>query len=139
MVGINHVALTVGDADEAEQFYRDVFRVAVRGRTDGAVFLDMGDQFVALSEGNPRTDGHAHFGLVVDDAAAVERRLEELDVDRLDTPGLDFRDPWGNRVQVVEYAEVQFTKADHVLDGMGLDLEKTAGARAELAEKGLDR
>ncbi len=136
-VGINHVALTVGDAEAAEEFYRDLFAVPVRGRTDGGVFLDLGDQFVALMEDTVDTDDHRHFGLVVDDAGAVERRLDALDVERLSTAGLDFRDPWGNRVQVVEYGEVQFTKADHVLDGMDLALWKTDDAVAELAAKGM--
>lgn len=138
MVGINHVALTVGDADAALAFYESLFDVAVRGETDAAVFLDMGDQFLALiaddADGAP--DDHRHLGLVVDDADLVERRLAETDAERLDTGGLDFLDPWGNRVQVVEYDAVQFTKAEHVRDAMGLSgLEKTDDALAELAEK----
>lgn len=138
MVGINHVALTVGDAGEAEQFYTDLFDCEVRGRSESAVFLDMGDQFLALSEGETDTDEHRHFGLVVDDVDALDRRLAELGVDRMDTGGFDFRDPWGNRIQVVAYAEVQFTKADHVLAGMGLDgPPKSESAVDELAEKGM--
>lgn len=138
-VGINHVALAVGDIEAALDFYRDLFRIELRGRTDSMAFLDMGDQFVALAETDAETDGddHRHFGLVVDEIDAVRRRLDELGVERLGTDGLDFRDPWGNRVQVVAYADVQFTKADHVLDGMGLDLGKTDDALAELDAKGL--
>ena len=120
MVGINHVALTVGDADEAEAFYTELFDCEVRGRTESAVFLDLGDQFLALSEGETDGDEHRHFGLVVDDLELLERRVDELGVDRLDTRGFDVRDPWGNRIQVVAYADVQYTKADHVLAGMGL-------------------
>ncbi|WP_226010186.1 VOC family protein [Halomicrobium salinisoli] len=140
LVGINHVALTVDDRDDALAFYESVFEFELRGETESSVFLDMGDQFIAISEvDDPETaDEHRHFGLVVDDADAVERRLAETDAEVLDTPGLDFRDPWGNRVQVVAYEDVQFTKADHVLAGMGLDdLEKTDDAIAELAEKGM--
>ncbi|MFC7194537.1 VOC family protein [Halosimplex aquaticum] len=120
MVGINHVALAVGDADEARAFYASIFDFEVRGETDSAVFLDMGDQFLALSEvddAGESIDAHRHFGLVVDDADLVERRLAETDADVLDTGGLDFLDPWGNRVQVVAYEDVQFSKADHVLRG----------------------
>jgi len=138
MVGINHVALTVGDAAEAEEFYADLFDCGVRGRSDSAVFLDMGDQFLALSEGETDTDDHRHVGLVVDDPDALDRRLDELGVERMNTRGVDFRDPWGNRIQVVAYAEVQFTKADHVLAGMGLDgLPKSESAIEELANKNM--
>ncbi len=138
-IGINHVALEVGDVDEAVAFYQGLFGFELRGETPQMAFLDMGDQFVALAETDePATGSHAHFGLVVDDPGRVERRLAESDIDRLDTDGLDFADPWGNRVQVVGYESVQFTKADHVLRGMDADdLEKTDDAVAELAEKGL--
>ena len=138
-VGINHVALEVGDVEAAVEFYRDLLAFELRGRTDSAAFLDMGDQFLALSEtdtAGEAPDDHRHFGLVVDDPEAVERRLDEMGVERLDTRGLDFRDPWGNRVQVVAYENVQFTKADHVLAGMGLDLEKSKAAIEELEAKG---
>lgn len=144
LVGINHVALPVGDAEAATEFYGSVFEFEVRGRSDAGVFLDMGDQFLALMEtaadanGDGTIDDHRHVGLVVDDTAAVERALDEHGVETLDTSGLDFRDPWGNRLQVVAYEEVQFTKADHVRDGMGLsDLGKSSAALAELAEKGM--
>ena len=113
----------------------------MRGETDSAVFLDMGDQFLALPESDDAdesTDAHRHLGLVVDDTDLVERRLADEGVEVLDTRGLDFRDPWGNRIQVVPYEDVQFTKADHVLAGMGAsDLGKTKSAVAELAEKGM--
>ncbi len=145
LVGLNHVALEVGDVEAALEFYRDLFAFDLRGRTDSGAFLDMGDQFVALAEADGSQEGtervpddHRHLGLVVDDADAVERRLEECGVERLSTGGVDFRDPWGNRIQVVEYGAVQFTKADHVLRGMGLSgLAKSDDAVAELAEKGM--
>ena len=141
LVGINHVALEVGDVDDALDFYGSLFEFDLRSRSETKAFVDMGDQFIALAatdEAGERRDEVRHFGLVVDDADRVAERLEKLDIDRLDVPGLEFRDPWGNRVQIVDYAEIQFTKADHVLEGMGLAaLEKTDDALAELEEKGL--
>lgn len=144
LVGINHVALPVGDVEAALEFYESVFAFDVRGRIDGGAFLDMGDQFLALMESGDEgadesgVDDHRHVGLVVDDRAAVERALDERGIDPLPTSGLDFRDPWGNRLQIVAYEEIQFTKTDRVREGMGLsDLGKSAAALAELAEKGM--
>ena len=135
LVGINHVALEVGDLEEALAFYRRLFELELRGRVPGMAFVDMGDQFLALSEG--RDDGpdrHRHFGLVVDDREEVRRRLEEAGAEIVPTRGLRFRDPWGNNVEVVQYSDVQFTKAP----GMGADdLEKSESAIRELREKGL--
>ncbi|RQH01482.1 VOC family protein [Natrarchaeobius oligotrophus] len=140
LVGTNHVALEVGDVDAALEFYGSLFAFDLRGRSETKAFVDMGDQFVALAEtdgAGETVDDARHVGLVVDDASVAEDRLETVDVDRLDVPGLEFRDPWGNRIQLVEYREIQFTKADHVRSGMGLDLEKSEVALDELAEKGL--
>lgn len=141
LVGINHVALEVGDIEAALDFYGAIFEFELRGRSESNAFLDMGDQFLALAEADEATEqrnGHRHFGLVVDDPASVERTLEELAVDRLPTSGLEFRDPWGNRIQIVAYEDVQFTKADHVLRGMGLtDARKSESALEELDEKGM--
>ncbi|TYT63885.1 VOC family protein [Natrialba swarupiae] len=139
LVGINHVALEVADLEAALEFYESIFAFEERGRSETKAFVDMGDQFIALAETEgDGIDDARHFGLVVDDADRVERRLEQLGIDRLDAPGLEFRDPWGNRVQIVDYAEIQFTKADHVLPGMGLEeCEKTAAAIDELEEKGM--
>ena len=139
-IGINHVALEVGDVDEALAFYGRIFAFELRGRVgDRMVFLDLGDQFLALSA--PRSappDEERHFGLVVDDKGAVRRRLEEIGVPLVGARGLDFRDPWGNLVEVVQYDEIQFTKAPGVARGMGLaGLGKTDTALAELREKGL--
>ncbi len=138
-IGINHVALEVGDLEEAVDFYRSVFDFPMRGRAPGMAFLDMGDQFLALSEGRAgEPDEHRHFGIVVDDREAVREALERTDAELLPGRGLDFRDPWGNRVQAVEYADVQFTKAPEVLEGMGAGgLEKSESALKQLAEKGL--
>ena len=139
LVGINHVALEVGDLEEALAFYGSIFDLRLRGREPGMAFVDMGDQFIALSAGRSEPpDGARHFGLVVDDKEAVRAALERAGV-RID-PGrrLDFRDPWGNHVQVVDYRDVQFTKIPAVLDGMGLDgLEKNPKALRELRDKGL--
>jgi catechol 2,3-dioxygenase-like lactoylglutathione lyase family enzyme len=138
LVGINHVALEVGDVAEALAFYGRIFELTLRGRSRGAAFIDIGDQFVALTEGRsqPRDDAR-HFGLVVDDKQRARRALESAGAEILPGRGLDFRDPWGNHVQIVQYDEVQFTKAESVLQGMGLDLEKTERALAELQSKGL--
>jgi catechol 2,3-dioxygenase-like lactoylglutathione lyase family enzyme len=140
LVGINHVVLEVSDLEEALDFYGRVFEFELRGRVRGMAFIDMGDQFLVLvEETDPaRADRERHFGLVVDDRDAVRRRLEEIGADVLGGRGLDFRDPWGNRVQVVEYGQIQFTKTESVLRGMGLDgLGKSDAALAELREKGL--
>ncbi len=139
IVGINHVALEVGDLEEALAFYGRVFQLRLRGRVPGMAFLDMGDQFVAVSEGRsqPPDDGR-HFGLVVDDKAKARRALEEAGAEIVPGRGLSFRDPWGNRVEVVEYADVQYTKEEAVRAGMGLgDLQKSESALSELEEKGL--
>jgi len=137
----SRTSTTVGDTEAALAFYESIFDFPVRGETDSAVFLDTGDQFLALSESDnadESTDAHRHLGLVVDDTDLVERRLADEGVEVPDTRGLDFRDPWGSRIQVVPYEDVQFTKVDHVLAGMGAsDLGKTESAVAELAEKGM--
>ena len=138
-VGFNHVALEVGDIEEALAFYGRLFTFEMRSKSDVDAFIDLGDQFIALQKGRkqPRDDGR-HFGLVVDDKEAVRRALAEAGVAVLPGPFLDFLDPWGNRIEVVGYANIQFTKAPHVLRGMGLaHLEKNAAAIKELTEKGM--
>jgi lactoylglutathione lyase len=139
MVGINHVALEVGDVGEAVEFYRRIFDVELRGQVAGMAFLDMGDQFLALAEtGDPPADRQRHFGLVVDDSGRARQALQEAGVTIEPSRGLRFRDPWGNLVEVVQYSEIQFMKAPPVLNGMGLQqLGKSESARAELREKGL--
>lgn len=138
-VGINHVALEVGDLEEALAFYGRLFRLELRGRVDGMAFVDLGDQFLALAEGREGgPDRSRHFGLAVDDREALRGILEELGVEILSEKRLEFHDPWGNRVQIVSYPDIQYTKAPHVLAGMGLaGLEKTDAARKELADKGM--
>ena len=138
-LGINHVALEVDDVNEALAFYSSIFDFTLRGRTPGMAFIDMGDQFIALSAGRRQPpDGHRHFGLVVDDKEATRAALERANVPVPPRGGLDFRDPWGNHVQVVDYRDIQFTKAPEVLAGLGADaLEKSPKALEELREKGL--
>jgi lactoylglutathione lyase len=138
LVGINHVALEVGDMEAALAFYGRIFQFSLRGKGDGAAFIDMGDQFIALMEGPVRAERSLrHFGLVVEDRAAVRALAKSAGAVLLDGPFLDFLDPWGNRVEVVGYADIQFTKAPHVLRGMGLSLDKTEKVRRELADKGM--
>jgi catechol 2,3-dioxygenase-like lactoylglutathione lyase family enzyme len=139
MVGINHIALAVGDIEEALEFYGRIFELELRGRVRGMAFLDMGDQFLALAEGDdPVADRHRHFGLVVDDRERVRAALQEAGVEIQPSRGLRFRDPWGNLVEVVEYSDVQFTKAAQVLEGMRLEgLGKSESAQRELRDKGL--
>ena len=137
MVGINHVALEVGDVEAALAFYGRIFEFTLRGRTPTMAFIDMGDQFIALSEGRTqKADQHRHLGLVVDDRSKVRAAAESAGATLLPTGSLDFIDPWGNRVQVVEYRDLQFTKASHVLRGMRLEhLDKSEDALAQLAKK----
>jgi catechol 2,3-dioxygenase-like lactoylglutathione lyase family enzyme len=136
LVGINHVALQVDDIEEAVTFYTKLFEPTAVERIPGAAFIQMGDQFLALFERGPRTE-EPHFGLVVDDRDATKRALEEAGVEILPGRFLDVYDPSGNRVQLVQYDQVQFTKADRILEGMGLELGKSEAALAELREKGL--
>jgi lactoylglutathione lyase len=138
LVGINHVALEVGDIDEALAFYGQFFDIRLRGVAPGMAFIDMGDQFLALSSGRRQDpDDGRHFGLVVDDKEAVRAALEQAGVEIEPGRRLDFRDPWGNRVEIVDYRDIQFTKTPAVLAGMNLSLEKRERALEELREKGL--
>jgi catechol 2,3-dioxygenase-like lactoylglutathione lyase family enzyme len=141
LVGINHVALDVGDVEEALAFYGQVFELRLRGREPGMAFVDAGDQFIALSErsGEAAGGGTRHFGLVVDDKDAVRAALEAAGAEIVPSRGLDFRDPWGNLVQVVDYRDIQFTKAPAVLRAMGLEgLSKGDAALRELRAKGVE-
>ena len=139
LVGMNHIALEVGDIDEALAFWESIFgELSLRGRSGGMAFIDMGDQFIALARGRTQpADQHRHFGLVVDDKETVRERLRELGVPVSSGRSLDFHDPWGNFIQIVDYRDVQYTKTDEILRGMGLDgLEKSESALAELRDKG---
>jgi catechol 2,3-dioxygenase-like lactoylglutathione lyase family enzyme len=137
-LGINHVVLEVGDLDVALEFYGAIFAFKLRGKSDHNAFIDLGDQFIQLSLGKTQgPDDKRHFGFVVDDREAVWRALEKLGIKSINER-LNFRDPWGNRIEVVPYDSIQFTKADHVLEGMGVaSLNKTAEALEELRKKGM--
>ncbi len=138
-VGINHVALEVGDIDEALAFYGAFLTFELRGRSDTMAFIDLGDQFIALQSGRRQSqDAHRHFGLVVDNKDVVCARLGEMGIDIVSDRFLDFYDPWGNRIEIVGYDSIQFSKTAAVLNGMGLgDLTKTESARQELRDKGM--
>lgn len=138
-IGINHVAVEVGDIDEALEFYGRIFSFTLRGRSDTMAFIDLGDQFIALQKGRRQpTDDGRHFGLVVEDKEIARRALEAANVTLIEGRFLDFRDPWGNRVEIVGYDNIQFTKASNVLRGMGLThLAKNENAKQELAQKGM--
>ncbi|NKB48861.1 MAG: VOC family protein [Alphaproteobacteria bacterium] len=137
-LGINHVVLEVGNVDEALEFYGAIFDFTLRGKREGRAFIDLGDQFLQLSENRTQEpDGQRHFGLVVDDRAPVRQALADLGVELIGKR-LNFRDPWGNRVEVISYNDIQFTKAPHILEGMGVEnAEKTPEAIEELAKKGM--
>jgi catechol 2,3-dioxygenase-like lactoylglutathione lyase family enzyme len=139
LVGINHVALEVGDVDEALAWYGRFFEFELRGRVAAMAFVDMGDQFIALAPGRTQpADRARHFGLVVDDKEGVRAALQAAGVGVGATGSVDFVDPWGNHVQVVGYRDIQFTKTPAVLRAMGIDeLQKTEAAHAELRRKGV--
>jgi lactoylglutathione lyase len=139
LIGINHVALEVGSIEEALSFYGELFQLSLRGRSAKTAFIDLGDQFINLTEGRTQGfDQERHFGLVVDDKEKVRQRLAQAGVKTLPGRGVEFRDPWGNRVQIVEYANIQFTKHKAVLEGMNCtNLHKSREAIEELSRKGI--
>jgi len=138
-VGFNHVALEVGDIEQALAFYALLFEFNLRGKTAEMAFIDLGDQFLALQKGRKQaSDDGRHVGLVVDDKDAVRQALAAAGVEVVAGPFLDFRDPWGNRIEIVGYDNIQFSKAPNVLRGMGLaHLAKNAKAIKELSDKGM--
>jgi catechol 2,3-dioxygenase-like lactoylglutathione lyase family enzyme len=141
LVGINHIALEVGDVDDALDWYGRFFEFELRGRAGARMaFIDMGDQFIAIAGGRSQpSDESRHFGLVVDDKEAVRAALLEAGVSVRPSGSLDFHDPWGNHVQVVDYRDIQFSKTPAVLRAMGLDdLDKTEAALREIRDRGLD-
>lgn len=138
-VGINHIALEVEDIDAALEFYGSFLQFEIHSRNQQAAFIYFGDQFINFSRGRSQSpDDSRHFGIAVDDKELARKTLEEMGVEFLDTRFLDFLDPWGNRVEITTYQNIQFTKADHVLRGMGLGhLQKTENALEELRKKGM--
>jgi lactoylglutathione lyase len=138
-VGFNHVALEVGDIEAALAFYRRLFEFELRSKSESMAFIDLGDQFLALQKGRTQpADGGRHFGLVVDDRDVARKALADAGIETLPGPFLDFLDPWGNRIEIVGYDNIQFTKAPNVLRGMGLaHLSKNEKAIKELVDKGM--
>jgi lactoylglutathione lyase len=138
-VGINHIALEVGDIEEALAFYSRLFDFGLRSKSATMAFIDLGDQFLALQRGRTQAiDEGRHFGLVVDDKDSVRQALADAGIEPLPGPFLDFRDPWGNRIEIIGYENIQFTKAENVLRGMGLtQLTKNKKAIKELSDKGM--
>ena len=140
LVGINHVAIEVGDIDEALEWYGRIFDFKLRGKGERNAFIDMGDQFINLTRlPEHRVDGveKRHIGFVVDDRSRVIELAKAAGAVMVQGPFLDFLDPWGNRLEIIEYSNIQFTKAPNVLRGMGLSLDKNASARKELTDKGM--
>jgi lactoylglutathione lyase len=139
VVGFNHVALEVGDIEEALAFYGEFLVFELRSQSENMAFIDLGDQFLALSKGRRQApDDNRHVGLVVEDKAAVASTLEEMGVTIVSDRFLDFLDPWGNRIEIIGYQNIQFTKAPHVLRAMGLArLRKSESALKELADRGM--
>lgn len=139
LIGINHVALEVGDVEEALALYGRLFSFELRGRSGSMAFIDMGDQFLAVAEHpNREPDAHRHFGLVVDDIEAARAAVEREGLEVLGSRGLTFRDPWGNQFQVVDYRNIQFERSEGVKAALGITgLEKTDTAREEIRKRGL--
>lgn len=140
LIGINHVAIEVGDIDEALEFYGQFFDFTLQSRSDTMAFIEMGDQFLALStpRDQPRDDGR-HFGLVVDQREGLREKLEAAGVEIVTPRRLDFVDPWGNRIEVVPYRDIQFVKQRGALKLLNADtLKKTDAAREELRNKGIE-
>lgn len=137
-VGLNHIALEVGDVEEALEFYGRLFDFKLRGRGDKMAFIDLGDQFIALDQtDDPKPGKMRHFGLVVDDKEKVKKTLDELGIEPLPGKFLDFLDPWGNRIEIVGYPDIQFTKTEAVMAYLGVSPGKTEAARKQLRDKGL--
>ena len=141
LIGINHVAIEVGDIDEALDWYGKIFDFNLRGRSERSAFIDMGDQFINMARVpniNKSDVERRHIGFVVDDRSTVKKRAEAAGARMVEGPFLDFLDPWGNRIEVIEYSNIQFTKAPNVLRGMGLShLVKNEQAKKELSGKGM--
>ena len=137
-VGLNHIALEVGDIEEALAFYGRLFEFTLRGKSEHNAFIDLGDQFIQLTLGRTQiADTKRHFGLVVDDREKVRRAMERLGIKSINDR-MNVLDPWGNRIEIVSYDDCQFTKAAHVLKGMGVSpIAKTDTAIAELEKKGM--
>jgi catechol 2,3-dioxygenase-like lactoylglutathione lyase family enzyme len=140
-IGINHIAFEVDDLDEALQWYERYFEFTLRGRRPTMAWIDLGDQFLALSEragAHPEPDRDRHVGFVVQDKEELRAALKAGGEDVAPRGSLRVRDPSGNQLEIVDYRDVQFSKAPEVLRGMGLDgVNKAPSAIKELRDKGL--
>jgi catechol 2,3-dioxygenase-like lactoylglutathione lyase family enzyme len=140
LVGINHVAIEVGNIDEALAWYARIFEFKLRGKGERNAFIDMGEQFINMTLVPDQAAAGVekrHIGLVVDDRSRIIELAKETGARMVEGPFLDFLDPWGNRLEIIEYSNIQFTKAPGVMRGMGLALDKNDKARKELADKGM--
>jgi catechol 2,3-dioxygenase-like lactoylglutathione lyase family enzyme len=142
LIGINHVALEVGDVEKALEVYGRLFSFELRGRAGTMAFIDMGDQFLALASragGEPDVD--RHFGLVVDDKEAVRAAAAGAGFEIVPgrPGGLELRDPWGNRLEIVAYSEIQFERTPGVKRALGIEgIGKSPAARREMEQRGLE-
>src|ERR1700733_14724330 len=138
MVGINHIALEVGDINKALDFYGKIFNFKLRGKGEEMAFIDLGDQFLALFETKEKhKDQIRHFGLVVDNRSHIRELAEQAGAEFLNQDDIEFYDPWGNHIQIIEYKDIEYTKAPEVMKGMGIFLQKTDKALEELEDKGM--
>ena len=138
-IGINHVALEVGNIAEALAFYGSFLNFTITSQSEDAAFIYFGDQFINFAKGRTQTpDEKRHFGIAVDNKELVRDTLIEMDVALLGGRFLDFLDPWGNRIEITTYTNIMFSKHTTILRGMGMDhLQKTDEALSELDKHGL--
>jgi len=138
-IGINHIALEVGNIAEALAFYGSFLNFTITSQSEDAAFIYFGDQFINFSKGRTQTpDEKRHFGIAVDDKELVRNTLTKMDVALLGGRFLDFLDPWGNRIEITTYTNIMFSKTTTILRGMGMDhLQKTDEALSELDKHGL--
>ena len=138
-IGINHLALEVGNIAEALAFYGSFLNFTITSQTEDAAFIYFGDQFINFAKGRTQTpDDKRHFGIAVDDKERVRKTLINMDVTLLNGRFLDFLDPWGNRIEITTYTNIMFSKTSPILRGMGMDhLQKTDKVLAELDKRGL--
>ena len=138
-IGINHVALEVGNIAEALAFYGRILNFTITSQSENAAFIYFGDQFINFAKGRAQVpDEKRHFGIAVDNKELVRDTLIEMGVALFGGRFLDFLDPWGNRVEITTYTNIMFSKSTAVLRGMGMDhLQKTDESLAELDKHGL--
>jgi catechol 2,3-dioxygenase-like lactoylglutathione lyase family enzyme len=140
LIGINHVAIEVADIDAALAWYAQIFDFTLRGKGERNAFIDMGDQFINLTlvpDYAVPGEEKRHIGFVVDDRSRIIELAKAAGARFVDGPFLDFLDPWGNRLEIIEYSNIQFSKTPGVMRGMGLALDKNEKAQKELADKGM--